>query len=265
MMVGELVVGNLTNSLALTADGWHMATHAGALGVAALAYWFARTRSRESVFTFGTGKVHVLAGYTNAIVLAVVAPWMMYEAASRLVHPVRIAFGEALPVAVVGLLVNLASMKLLHVEEGHGHGHGDHDHDHDHDHEADEGHSHGGHGDHNLRVEYVHVLADAFTSVLAILALVGGRYFGWRFLDPMMGIKRCAGGPRGEVYMHFGTCTRAICPLCSDAQMSLSSLYCTESLRLTRASAYLCVQEGSIDMLGWPTFATRRRNPEAAT
>ena len=195
MMVGELVVGYLSNSLALTADGWHMATHAGALGMAALAYWFARTRSRESTFSFGTGKVHALAGYTNAIVLAVVALWMMYEAASRLVHPLPIAFGEALPVAVVGLLVNLASMKLLHVEHAHDHhehdDNDDHDHDDDHDghddHDADH-HDHHGHGDHNLRAAYVHVLADAFTSVLAILALVGGRYLGWRFLDPLMGI-----------------------------------------------------------------------------
>jgi cation diffusion facilitator family transporter len=165
--------------IALTADGWHMATHAGALGMATLAYWFARTRSRESAFSFGTGKVHALAGYTNAIVLAVVAVWMMYEAASRLVHPLPIAFGEALPVAVVGLLVNLASMKLLHVE---------HAHDHDHDSEEEGHEEHHDHGDHNLRAAYVHVLADAFTSVLAILALVGGRYFGWRFLDPLMGI-----------------------------------------------------------------------------
>jgi cation diffusion facilitator family transporter len=185
MMVGELIVGYVTNSLALTADGWHMATHAGALGMAALAYWFARTRSRESIFSFGTGKVHALAGYTNAIVLAVVALWMMYEAASRLLHPLPIAFGEALPVAVVGLLVNIGSMKLLHV---------DHDHDDD-DHPANEADEHDhpardqrGHGDHNLRAAYVHVLADAFTSVLAILALLGGRYFGWRFLDPLMGI-----------------------------------------------------------------------------
>jgi cation diffusion facilitator family transporter len=180
MMVGELIVGYLSNSLALTADGWHMATHAGALGMAALAYWFARTRSRETLFSFGTGKVHALAGYTNAIVLAVVALWMMYEAASRLIHPLPIAFGEALPVAVVGLLVNLASMKLLHVDH-------DHDEDHHHDGEEHEAHDHG-HGDHNLRAAYVHVLADAFTSVLAILALVGGRYLGWRFLDPLMGI-----------------------------------------------------------------------------
>ncbi len=196
MMVGELIVGYVTNSLALTADGWHMATHAGALGMAAFAYWFARTRSHESTFTFGTGKVHALAGYTNAIVLAVVALWMMYESASRLLHPVPIAFGEALPIAVLGLLVNLGSMKLLHVHHDHGdHAHDDHDHahphDHDHDdHDAHHEHPHHGHAhhDHNLRAAYVHVLADAFTSVLAILALAGGRYFGWRFLDPLMGI-----------------------------------------------------------------------------
>jgi cation diffusion facilitator family transporter len=183
MMVGELIVGYLTNSLALTADGWHMATHAGALGMASLAYWFARTRSREASFSFGTGKVHALAGYTSAIVLAVVAFWMMYEAGRRLLHPVPIGFGEALPVAVLGLLVNLASVKLLHVE----HEHEDHD-EHEPEERHDRRHHEHPHGDHNLRAAYFHVLADAFTSVLAILALVGGRYFGWRFLDPLMGI-----------------------------------------------------------------------------
>jgi cation diffusion facilitator family transporter len=196
MMVGELIVGYLTNSLALTADGWHMATHAGALGMASLAYWFARTRSREAAFSFGTGKVHALAGYTSAIVLAVVALWMMYESASRLLRPVAIAFGEALPVAVVGLLVNLVSAKLLHV--GHEHeGHEDHDpeeHHDDHDHHGHDQHErHDGrddhhHGDHNLRAAYIHVMADAFTSILTILALIGGRYLGWPFLDPLMGI-----------------------------------------------------------------------------
>lgn len=173
MMIGELAVGYFTNSLALTADGWHMATHAGALGMASFAYWFARTRSREPTFSFGTGKVHALAGYTSAIVLAVVAFWMMYEAAARLLHPLPIAFAEALPVAVVGLLVNLASLKLLGGVHTHDHPHHDNGHD---------------HGDHNLRAAYVHVLADAFTSLLAIAALIGGRYLGWRFLDPMMGI-----------------------------------------------------------------------------
>jgi cation diffusion facilitator family transporter len=186
MMVGELIVGYLSHSLALTADGWHMATHAGALGLAALAYWFARTRSRKAAFSFGTGKVHALAGYTSAVVLALVALWMMYESASRLVHPLSIAFNDALPVAVLGLLVNLASVKLLHSD--------DHDHSHTHDHGDEHEHAHhdehvsDGHGDHNLRAAYFHVLADAFTSVLAIAALLGGRYFGWTFLDPLMGI-----------------------------------------------------------------------------
>src|SRR5258706_6345207 len=115
MMIGELIVGYLTNSLALTADGWHMATHAGALGMAALAYWFARTRSREAAFSFGTGKIHALAGYTSAIILAIVALWMMYESVLRLPHPVPVGVREALPVAIVGLLVNLVCVKPVPV------------------------------------------------------------------------------------------------------------------------------------------------------
>jgi cation diffusion facilitator family transporter len=179
MMFGELAVGYFTNSLALTADGWHMATHAGALGMAWLAYRFARTRAHDASFSFGTGKVHALAGYTSAIILAIVALWMMFESVIRLLNPLPIAFSEALPVAVLGLLVNLVSVKLLHVDQ---HGHDDHHHD-DHHHD-DHGHGH----DHNLRAAYMHVLADAFTSVLAIFALLGGRYLGWLFLDPLMGI-----------------------------------------------------------------------------
>jgi cation diffusion facilitator family transporter len=178
MMVGELVIGTLTNSMALTADGWHMATHAGALGMSAMAYWFARTRARASSFTFGTGKVYALAGYTSAVVLGLVAVLMLVESARRLAHPLSIRFGEALPVAVVGLLVNLVSVALLDADDHHD-GHGHHDHHH--------AHGHGGH-DHNLRAAYFHVLADAFTSVLAIGALVAGRYAGWTFLDPAMGI-----------------------------------------------------------------------------
>jgi cation diffusion facilitator family transporter len=169
MMVVELVVGSLTNSMALTADGWHMATHAGALGMSALAYWFARTRSREEAFSFGTGKVYALAGYTSAVVLGIVALLMFGESARRLLRPEPIHFSQALPVAIIGLLVNLASVKLLDADE----------------------HSQGGdahHHDHNLRAAYFHVLADAFTSVLAIAALLGGRYAGWKFLDPLMGI-----------------------------------------------------------------------------
>lgn len=172
MMVAELVIGTLTNSMALTADGWHMATHAGALGLSAMAYWFARTRARESSFTFGTGKVYALAGYTSAVILGLVAILMLVESFRRLANPLPIHFGEALPVAVLGLLVNLVSVKLLDTDD-----HGHHEH-----------HGHGHAHDHNLRAAYFHVLADAFTSVLAIAALVGGRYAGWTFLDPVMGV-----------------------------------------------------------------------------
>ena len=181
MMVVELVIGTLTHSMALTADGWHMATHAGALGMSALAYWFARTRSKAEAFSFGTGKVYALAGYTSAVVLGIVALLMFGESARRLINPEAIHFSQALPVAIVGLLVNLLSVKLLDADEHHALNHG-HDHDHD---DHDHGHHH---HDHNLRAAYMHVLADAFTSVLAIAALLGGRYLGWRFLDPMMGI-----------------------------------------------------------------------------
>jgi cation diffusion facilitator family transporter len=199
-MVLELVVGYRTHSLALTADGWHMATHAGALGMAAFAYWFARTRATHSTFSFGTGKVHALAGYTSAVALAIVALIMMYESVSRLVTPMTIDFGEALKIAVFGLIVNLASLKLLH--PGGDHDHGGHAHDHEHDDHAHDDHDHAhvehavekgakksphAHGDHNIRAAYMHVFADAFTSILAIAALVCGRYYGWTMLDPLMG------------------------------------------------------------------------------
>jgi cation diffusion facilitator family transporter len=168
MMVAELVVGVWTGSLALTADGWHMATHAGALGLSALAYWFARTRANTKSFTFGTGKVNALAGYTNAIVLALVALLMMIEAGKRLLQPVAVHFAEAIPVAVLGLLVNVVSVKLLDPDG------------------ASDRTPHTAHHDHNLRSAYFHVLADTLTSVLAIAALVGGRYAGLVFLDPIM-------------------------------------------------------------------------------
>ncbi|XXX78306.1 CDF family Co(II)/Ni(II) efflux transporter DmeF [Sorangium sp. So ce134] len=192
MMVAELAVGYATNSLALTADGWHMATHAGALGMAVFAYWFARRQSGSSAFSFGTGKVHALAGYTSAVVLALIALLMVVESLRRLLRPEPIAFSEALPVAILGLVVNLVSVKLLHADEHHG-AHHDDDHEHDHEHDDDEHdhhhHEHDPHGhDHNLRAAYFHVLADALTSLLAILALLGGRYFGWTFLDAAMGI-----------------------------------------------------------------------------
>lgn len=194
MMVAELVVGTLTRSLALTADGWHMATHAGALALSAGAYWFARTRARESGFAFGTGKVHSLAAFTNALVLLAVAAQMLYEAGGRLWHPVAIQYKEALPVAVLGLVVNLVSATLLSPDHGHEHGHEhDHAHDHahahhDHDHHDHDHHGHGHGHDHNLRSAYLHVLADALTSVLAIGALLAGRYLHAAFLDPLSAI-----------------------------------------------------------------------------
>jgi cation diffusion facilitator family transporter len=186
MMVAELVVGSITNSLALVADGWHMATHAGALGLALFAYWYARTRAGSDAYTFGTGKVYALAGFASGVVLGVVALWMMAEAVARLFEHPTIDFADALPVAALGLIVNVASMVLLSAKKpkAHDHDHDHHDHDHDHGHH----HHHHHHHDHNLRAAYLHVVADALTSVLAIGALLAGRYAGLWWLDPTMAI-----------------------------------------------------------------------------
>jgi cation diffusion facilitator family transporter len=178
-MVAEIVAGSLFGSMALLADGFHMATHAGALAVAAGAYAFARRHAQDRRFSFGTGKVGDLAGFASALVLGLVALGIAVESALRLWDPRAVAFGQATLVAVLGLLVNLVSALLLGGGHDHGHGHG---HDHHHGHEL-------GHGqDNNLRSAYLHVLADALTSVLAILALLAGRYLGWVWLDPAMGI-----------------------------------------------------------------------------
>ncbi|UUL82942.1 CDF family Co(II)/Ni(II) efflux transporter DmeF [Sphingomonas qomolangmaensis] len=190
MMVVEIVAGYATGSMALLADGFHMATHAGALGVAAIAYRYARRHAHDPRYSFGTGKVGDLAGFASALVLMLFAGGIALESARRLFDPGTVAFGEATVVAVVGLLVNLASALLL--SGGHHHGHS-HAHDHaEHDH-AEHGHDHvehaHGHGhDNNLRAAYLHVLADALTSVLAIVALLAGRYLGWNWLDPVIGI-----------------------------------------------------------------------------
>ena len=182
MMVGEITAGLITGSMALLADGFHMATHAGALAVAAAAYSFAKRHVGDPRFTFGTGKVGDLAGFASALILGVIALGIGVESGLRLLNPVKVDFGDATIVAVLGLLVNLASAALLshdhhHEDEDHDHGHEHHDHDHGHEHD-----------DHNLRAAYFHVLADALTSVLAIVALVSGRYLGWVWLDPLMGI-----------------------------------------------------------------------------
>jgi cation diffusion facilitator family transporter len=171
-MVAEIVAGSVFNSMALLADGWHMATHAGAFAIAVAAYWFARHHAADRRFAFGTGKVGVLGGFTSAILLGVVAVMMVAESVVRLGTMQAIAFDQALLVAVVGLVVNGVSAVLLAGTAGH--------HDHDHGHEHDHGHGH----DHNLRSAYVHVLADMLTSVLAIIALLAGKHAGWWWLDP---------------------------------------------------------------------------------
>ena len=193
MMGVELAVGAWTRSLALSADGWHMGTHAGALAVSALAWWYARTRAGRAEFTFGTAKVHALAGYTNALALLAVAAQMVFEAVRRLLHPTSIRYSEAITVAGVGLLVNLVSAWLLMPAHDHpAHDHPAHDHPaHDHpthDHPAHDHPAHDPGGAQNLRGAYLHVIADALTSVLAIAALVLGQRLGWTALDPLSAI-----------------------------------------------------------------------------
>ncbi len=188
MMVGEIIAGTVFNSMALLADGFHMATHAGALTVAAAAYAFARRHAHSRRFSFGTGKVGDLAGFASALVLALIALGIGVESVGRLLDPRPVAFGEATVVAVVGLAVNVVSAFLLSGGHDHHGYHSGHAHDHDHHHD---GHSHGHqarHHDNNLRSAFVHVLADALTSVLAIAALLAGAYLGWVWLDPVMGI-----------------------------------------------------------------------------
>ena len=182
-MVVEIIFGWLTGSMALLADGFHMATHAGALAVAAAAYGYARRHARNPRYTFGTGKVGDLSGFASALILAFTALFIAVESAMRFFEPVKVAFGEATLVAVIGLVINLISALLL----GHDHSH---DHRHDHGHEGHgHDHDHGGkHADNNLRAAYVHVLTDALTSVLAIGALLAGRYMGWWWLDPAVGL-----------------------------------------------------------------------------
>lgn len=173
MMVCEITAGYLTGSMALLADGFHMATHAGALGIAALAYAYAKRHASSQRYSFGTGKVGDLGGFASALILGMVSLGIGVESVMRLLQPTEVQFGTATLIAIAGLIVNIVSALLL----GHGHDHDDH------------GHEHAHHGnDNNLKSAYVHVLADALTSVLAIAALLAGRYLGWVWLDPAMGI-----------------------------------------------------------------------------
>ena len=183
-MAVEIAVGLVSGSMALLADGVHMATHVGALGLATAAYWLARRHAKDRRFSFGSGKFGDLAAFASAIVLGLLSIGVAVESLRRVVAPVAVNYGEALAVAVIGLLVNIASAALLH--DGHHHGH-DHDHHND-DHEHD--HDHG--PDNNLRAAYVHVLADAATSVAAIMALACGLLFGWSWADPVVGLAGAA-------------------------------------------------------------------------
>jgi cation diffusion facilitator family transporter len=216
MMVAEITGGLLFGSIALVADGLHMSTHAAALMLAALAYSYARRHADDARFCFGTGKLGDLAGFTSAVVLAMIAILIAYEAVMRLIAPVAVRFDEAIAIAVLGLGVNIVSAFMLgggahdhghhhgH-DHGHGHGHGhghdhDHDHDDDHEHDHDEDHDHDDddhshhrgdactHRDHNLRAALVHVMADAAVSILVIVGLLLGRFLGWVFMDPVAGL-----------------------------------------------------------------------------
>jgi cation diffusion facilitator family transporter len=172
MMVAEITGGALFGSIALVADGWHMATHVAALAIAGLAYLFARHHADDTRFSLGTGKFGELAAFASAIILGMIALGIGYESITRLIHPIAIHLREAIPIACLGLCVNLLSAWLLH---------DDHDHDHDHGHDTQ-------HGDTNLRAAYIHVLADAMTSVLAIVGLSAAWLFGWTFMDPLVGL-----------------------------------------------------------------------------
>ncbi len=182
MMVAEITAGWWFNSMALLADGWHMSSHAFAIGISAFAYAAARRYADDKRFAFGTWKIEILGGFASAIVLLGVAALMVVGSVERLFSPQTIQYQEAMMVAAVGLVVNIACALILgHAHDHHGHqGHGHEHHDHDH------GHEH--HGDLNLKAAYTHVLADAATSVLAIVALAGGWVYGWAWLDPLMGI-----------------------------------------------------------------------------
>lgn len=184
MMVVEIAGGYALNSMALLADGWHMSSHALALGLSVGAYVLARRLATDTRFAFGTWKIEVLGGYSSALLLGVVAVLMLAQSVERLFAPAPIHYDEAVLIAAAGLLVNLLCAWLL--KDGHHH---DHDHGHDHGHHHSHGHAgHDHHHDINLRSAYLHVIADAATSVLAILALLGGKYFDANWLDPMMGI-----------------------------------------------------------------------------
>jgi len=189
MMLVEIIAGTLYGSMALVADGWHMSTHAGAMLITALAYRFARKHVRNRRFTFGTGKLGDLAGFASAVILALIALLIAYESVVRLTQPIPIDFNQAIVVAAVGLVINVVCAWLLrddHAHHGHHHGHHQHDSERGDNCGHDDHHAPGMSRDNNLRAAYIHVLADALTSVLAIVALLVGSSYGWLWADPLM-------------------------------------------------------------------------------
>ncbi len=183
-MFVEVAAGWWSGSMALLADGWHMGTHALALGISYAAYRLARAFGNNPVFSFGTGKFGVLAGYTNALLLGLAGAWIIWESAVRVFSPVPIAYTEAIVVAVLGLLVNAVSLLILN--DGHGH-----EHEHAHVEACEDGHGHAQEKrgeDHNYKAAYLHVLTDALTSVMALAALFSGKFLGWAFMDPVIGL-----------------------------------------------------------------------------
>ena len=191
MMVFEITAGWWYNSMALLADGWHMSSHAVAIGLSAFAYSAARRYSRDVRFAFGTWKIEILGGFASAVFLLCIAGLMVFGSVERMIDPQPIHYQEAIVVAVIGLVVNLVCAMILgrvrHDGEGQGHGHG-HGHGHSHSHAHGHTHGHAHHHDLNLKSAYVHVIADAATSLLAIVALLGGWFLGWSWLDPVMGL-----------------------------------------------------------------------------
>lgn len=179
MMLVEIVGGILFNSMALLADGWHMSSHMLALGVAYLAYRAARRYAQDPRFCFGTWKIEILAGYSSAIALMGVALMMGFHSIERLFNPLAIHYNEAIPIAVLGLVVNIVCLWLLHTNSHHQHKHEHHEHHHHHHHHEQ---------DLNQKAAFLHIVADAATSVFAIIALIAGKYFGWDFLDAVLGI-----------------------------------------------------------------------------
>lgn len=180
MMLLEVIGGWIFNSMALLADGWHMSSHMLALGLAYFAYRAARHYAQDHRFSFGTWKIEILAGYSSAILLLVVAIFMAFQSVERLIHPIDIQYNQAIPIAILGLVVNLICAWLLH--DGH------HHHHHHHHHHEESAHSHHHEHDLNQKAAFLHVVADAVTSVFAIVALFAGKYMGWSFLDALLGI-----------------------------------------------------------------------------